>query len=123
MRLGTAGLIVGAIVVIAFGVVIPLFLAIYTMQGLLTTWFSVPVAIVSLIVAGVLGFLVVSAVFIVASEASEKNIEKYASEELFEEKLRAYRARQRAMLEELDEIKEVLDEIKEVLRRGGLGEE
>uniref|UniRef100_A0A7J3X5P8 Uncharacterized protein n=1 Tax=Thermofilum pendens TaxID=2269 RepID=A0A7J3X5P8_THEPE len=34
------------------------------------------------------------------------------------ERLRAYRARQRAMLEELDEVKKLLEEIRDLLREG-----
>lgn len=35
-----------------------------------------------------------------------------------EEKLTAYRARQRAMLEELDEVKKLLEEIRDLLKEG-----
>ena len=115
--LGTAA-IIGALAVAALmGVYMPLKLIEMLGEGK-----------VNVVAAGVLIFLsilggAVVAVFsvmigvpllIIESESDEKRL---AAEEM-KEKLNAYRARQRAMLEELDEVKKLLEEIRNLLREG-----
>jgi len=47
-----------------------------------------------------------------------KGVGEVARRRELEEKLSAYRARQRAMLEELDEVKRLLEEIRDLLKEG-----
>ena len=69
--------------------------------------------VLSIIAGGVLAFF--SIVFGFASPFVPQE-DSYSRE--IKEKLRMYRARQRAMLEELDEIKKLLEEIRDLLKEG-----
>jgi len=119
MRFSAIAIVGAAVVVFGLGVVVPVMLAKYTVEGGLSLWFSVPVAIVSILGAGLLGLLGLAIPVLELTEREEQAVES----EVYEEKLRAYRARQRAMLELLDEIETTLGEIKDILERGGLGYE
>lgn len=70
--------------------------------------------IASLVVGGVIAFF--SLVFAESFVGEEDSRERRE----LEKRLEVYRARQRAMLEELDEIKKLLEEIRDLLR-GGMG--
>lgn len=71
-----------------------------------------------MVTGGIIGFFAVGLPILGIFEdyTSEDHYEKQAK--YLEEKIRAYRARQRAMLEELDEIKKTLEEIRDILRKG-----
>ncbi|ABL78236.1 hypothetical protein [Thermofilum pendens] len=72
--------------------------------------------IASLVVGGVIAFF--SLVFNLAEPFVGKEDPRERRE--LEKRLEVYRARQRAMLEELDEIKKLLEEIRDLLK-GGMG--
>lgn len=84
-----------------------------------------------LLAAGVFAFISIAAGVVVAALAiiigfplaltlrgGEAVGESLARRRELEEKLAAYRARQRAMLEELDEIKRLLEEVRDLLKEG-----
>ena len=77
-------------------------------------------AFLSIVASGVIAFFAVGIGHALVAErlAGERVSEAAARRRELEEKLTAYRARQRAMLEELDEVKKLLEEIRELLKEG-----
>ncbi|MGC9106923.1 MAG: hypothetical protein ACP5IE_01850 [Infirmifilum sp.] len=75
------------------------------------------VAALSILSGAALGFFsLVFTLVIPLEEAGDRGIELKMRET--EKKILAYRARQRAMLEELDAIKKELEEIRDILKEG-----
>ncbi len=74
--------------------------------------FGAVVILLLLLAGGVLSF------FTLVLPILEFMGEEEGGEEEVEEKLTMYRARQRAMLEELDEIERTLEEIRDILKKG-----
>ena len=76
-------------------------------------------AVASIAVGGAIAFFTVAlGIPLVAEELVSKGVGEVARRRELEEKLSAYRARQRAMLEELDEVKRLLEEIRDLLKEG-----
>ena len=102
--------VIVGLTVIALGVVFPMFLIHYMVVYGLVWYVALPLIVLSLIGAGILG--VVGFAIVLESEP----IKTPKSDRLLAEKLRIMRARQRALLEELDEIVELLREIRDILK-------
>jgi len=76
------------------------------------------IAVLSMLAGGTIAFF--SIVFGFAepfTSLSELDSKRFKLKEM-EERMRIYRARQRAMLEELDEIRRLLEEIRDLLKEG-----
>ena len=116
----TLYLICLTIMAIALGLGVPYVSLYYMIYSNLSGWIAVPLS--------VLGILVAAAICIVGLGIMEDlpfSTSSSARERVLVERINAYRARQRAMLEELDEISSILKEILKVLKTstGGYYEE
>ncbi len=107
-------IVMSAIVSIALGVYVPIKLAELSMEGL-SLWLTVPLGLAALAAGGFIGFLGVAVPIIEIIEGREYVFREGVVDERW---INAYRARQRAMLEELDEIRDLLVEIRDILRKG-----
>jgi len=105
----------GWIAVIAIGALLPFKLIDMVNKGF-ELWPAVLLGIFSVVVAGVLGFFI--AVFM-EDALKEYGFAGDREATLYREKIRAYIARQKALLEELDEIEDVLREIRDILKVAG----
>ncbi|QOJ79514.1 hypothetical protein IG193_03375 [Infirmifilum lucidum] len=78
------------------------------------------IVVVSIVAGATLGFFALVFTVVVPLAESENHDKKVYALKIreVEEKLAIYRARQRAMLEELDEIKKQLEEIRDILKEG-----
>ena len=99
------------VMVVAMGFGVP-YAAIHymTFHGL-SPWIGAPLAVLAMIGAGI-----VAVVGLGVMEDLPLDLGSSERERLLRERIEAYRARQRAMLEELDEIVSLLREIRDVLR-------
>lgn len=107
--------IIAIIGVIGLGIFVPYFITMQITAGVLNEIIGLIAIIASVIVAGVLGFF--GMIFFIA--LSESSYKWRKPKELIENRINVYRARQRAMLEELDEIADILKEIRDVLKSVG----
>lgn len=103
--------VIVGLTVIALGVVFPMFLIHYMVVYGLVWYVALPLIVLSLIGAGILGVVGFTLIFEWGAP-----IRTPKSDRLLAEKLRIMRARQRALLEELDEIVELLREIRDILK-------
>ncbi|RLE59728.1 MAG: hypothetical protein DRJ35_05125 [Thermoprotei archaeon] len=111
-------LIVGTVVTLVLVVYIPLQIIDRISAGTIDTLFGGIVIFLALVTGGIIGFFAVGLPILGIFE--ENSDEEHYEEKIkyLEERIRAYRARQRAMLEELDDIKKTLEEIRDILRKG-----
>lgn len=107
--------IIAVIGVAGLGIFVPYFITMQITAGVLNEIVGLIAIIASIIVAGILGFF--GMVFFVA--IGETSYKWRRPKEFIEDRINIYRARQRAMLEELDEITEILKEIRDVLKSVG----
>ena len=101
--------LVGGLAVLLMGFLLPYRLLEAVWARGANPWLNGPLSALSIIVAGVLGFFALVFMVPLLEAVREEGRETYT----------AYRARQRAMLEELDEIVRVLEEIRDILRSAG----
>lgn len=102
-----------AVLTLGIGLVLPLKLFEFVAAGALEGWVAALLTALALIAAGVIGVVGLGSSFVLFEKEAEKTeVSKPPS-------LVAYRARQRAMLEELDEAVELLREIRDILRKAG----
>ena len=105
--------LVVAVLTLGLGLVLPLKLFEFAAAGVLEGWIAALLAALALVAAGVIGVVGLGTSFVLFEEEAERaEVSKPPS-------LVAYRARQRAMLEELDEAVELLREIRDILQRAG----
>lgn len=110
-------------IIVALGLGLPYVALNYMVFHGLSPWIGVPLAIFGLLGAGLA--IVIGLGMIGGIQFSSPENERIQLRVL-SEKVNAYRARQRAMLEELDEIVSILKEIRDVLTmtsEGGYHEE
>ena len=105
--------------VVALGLGLPYVALNYMVFHGLSPWIGVPLAIFGILSAGL-------AIIIGLGMMEEIPFSNWSEKEkvqlrLLSEKINAYRARQRAMLEELDEMISILKEIRDVLKMTGEG--
>ncbi len=111
-------IIVGALITLALAVYMPIQIIEKVSAKQLDPIFGGIVLLVFILTGGATGFFTVVLPVLEGMGLEEVSEEKRAEVEYLEEKLKVYRARQRAMLEELDEIRDTLREIRDILRRG-----
>ncbi len=99
-----------AAIVIALGFGVPYTSIKYMVFYGISGWVAVPIAILAIIVAGIVAIIGFPLAVEYAKEAAGA-----AGDRVLAEKVKAYRARQRAMLEELDEIVALLREMRNTL--------
>lgn len=110
--------IIGALAVAALmGVYMPVKLLGMVGEGKIDVWAAGVFAFLSILGGATVGFfsIVVGLPLLIMGGESEER--RLPTKEV-SEKLAAYRARQRAMLEELDEVKRLLEEIRNLLKEG-----
>jgi len=118
LRIPNYAVLVGIIVSLILLVWIPYNVIQAVSNKTLDTLFGAIIVLVSMGAGGILAFF--SIVFGFAKPfVSTGDVDRKRRElREMEEKMRIYRARQRAMLEELDEIKRLLEEIRDLLKEG-----
>ena len=99
-------------IVIALGLVLPWALIDYTVKYGLSAWISISLSVLGIILAGIIGIVGISTY-------EDLDYSTSSSEDILREKIKYYRARQRAMLEDLDEIIVVLKDIAGILESAG----
>lgn len=114
-----AAAIAGALIVAALmGAYVPLRLFKMVEEGELNALVASVFSAIGVIAGAAIAFFaVVVGIPILMSTAGEGAEMRLARREL-EERVTAYRARQRAIVEELDEVKRLLEEIRDLLREG-----
>jgi len=107
------GLVIAA-VALGLGVYTPLKVLEMASKGVIEGWLAAITVIVAVIAGGSVGFIGVILFFVLLGEywPREPKVTRATS-------ISAYRARQRAMLEELDEITAILKEIRDILKEAG----
>lgn len=108
-------LVIGAVVTLVLVIYVPLEIIDKVSAGAMDPLFGGIVIFFALVIGGVIGFFSVGLPILDIISEEDRHEEEV---ERLEEKIRIYRARQRAMLEELDEIKKTLEEIRDILRKG-----
>jgi cell shape-determining protein MreC len=118
LRIPNYAVLVGIIVSLILLVWIPYNVIQAVSNKTFDTLFGAIIVLVSMGAGGILAFF--SIVFGFAEPfVSTGDVDRKRRElREMEEKMRIYRARQRAMLEELDEIKRLLEEIRDLLKEG-----
>jgi len=111
-------IVVGALIALALAVYMPVQIIEKVSAKQLDPLFGGIVLLVFIIAGATTGFLTVVLPILEAMGFEGEEEGKRAEAEYLEERLRIYRARQRAMLEELDEIRDTLREIRDILRKG-----
>lgn len=118
MRIPNYAVVVGIIVSLILLVWIPYNVIQAVSNNTLDTLFGAIIVLVSMGAGGTLAFFSIvfsfTEPFVSTGDVDRKRRELRE----MEEKMRIYRARQRAMLEELDEIKRLLEEIRDLLKEG-----
>jgi len=109
-----AYLAVVALTTVSIGFLVPLVLATH---GLMSSWIGLIVGGLAVVSAALLAFF--GFVFFIAIVEGSGDLEESVKVKKLEDTLRLYRARQRAMLEEMDEIVELLREIRDLLKAAG----
>ncbi|MEZ0345169.1 MAG: hypothetical protein ABWK01_01280 [Infirmifilum sp.] len=111
-------LTLGLVVSLVFYV--PMEIIKYVSSKALDPLFGGVIAVLSILAGATLGFFGFIFNVVIPSFASEEVVDRSLNVKLkeMEERMLIYRARQRAMLEELDEIKRQLEEIRNILREG-----
>jgi hypothetical protein len=118
LRIPNYAVVVGIIVSLILLVWIPYNVIQAVSNNTLDTLFGAIIVLVSMGAGGTLAFFSIvfsfTEPFVSTGDVDRKRRELRE----MEEKMRIYRARQRAMLEELDEIKRLLEEIRDLLKEG-----
>lgn len=120
MKMRVSVYILGLVIIIlALGMGLPYVALNYMVFHGLSPWIGVPLAIFGILGAGL-------AIIIGLGMMGEVQFSSWSEKDkiqlrLLSEKISAYRARQRAMLEELDEIVSILKEIRDVLKMASEG--
>ncbi|RLF24417.1 MAG: hypothetical protein DRN15_03260 [Thermoprotei archaeon] len=108
-----AYLIVLMVSVVAIGLGVPYFSLRAMAEHVISEWMGLAIAIVALLVAGTLGFF--GFVFFKGEPFAVAHASSRERE--LELKIKSYRARQRALLEEMDEVVKILRDIRDLLRQ------
>jgi hypothetical protein len=117
LRIPNYAVIIGILISIFLLVVIPYNVIQAVSNKTLDTLFGAIILLISMGAGGTLAFF--SIAFSFAEPLTTEDVDRKRRElREMEEKMRIYRARQRAMLEELDEIKRLLEEIRDLLKEG-----
>ena len=103
------------IIMIILGFATPFVIIHYMCFHGLSLWVGVPIVILSIIVTGLIGIVGWGILHEIAEETPSYSI----NERILLERINVYRARQRAILEELDEISNTLKDILKILKEGG----
>ena len=117
LRIPNYAVIIGIIVSIFLLIVIPYNVIQAVSNKTLDTLFGAIILLISMGAGGTLAFFSITFGFAEPLITEDFDIKRRELRER-EEKMRSYRARQRAMLEELDEIKRLLEEIRDLLKEG-----
>jgi len=117
---GVLAMVLSLLLAALLGFYVPLKIVEGVSAKSLDPFFGGVVAVVSVIAGAALGFFaLVFTVVLPFAESEERGETSYALRlREMEERLTVYRARQRAMLEELDAIKKELEEIRDILKEG-----
>jgi len=107
-----AYVIIGSVLALATMVLLPLRIVELVSAGKLDALFGGIVILLLLVGGSVVAFFTIILPTLETMDESDAELLEV------KERLRMYRARQRAMLEELDEIKQVLEELRDVLKKG-----
>jgi len=118
LRIPNYAVVVGIIVSIFLLIVIPYNVIQAISNKTLDTLFGAIIVLVSIGAGGALAFFSIAFGFAEPFVSTGDVDRKRRELREMEEKMRIYRARQRAMLEELDEIKRLLEEIRDLLKEG-----
>ena len=117
LRIPNYAVFVGILISIFLLVVIPYNVIQAVSNKTLDTLFGGIIVLISIGAGGILAFFSIAFGFAEPLITEDMDIKSRELREM-EEKMRIYRARQRAMLEELDEIKRLLEEIRDLLKEG-----
>lgn len=123
MRAGSVAVLIIVLIALAVAalmvVYVPVRLFALSAEGLLNVVAAGLLSALSIIAGAVVAFIaiVVGIPLLSFTGSGEAAAIRIKRREL-EEKLTEYRARQRAMLEELDEVKKLLEEIRDLLKEG-----
>ena len=118
MRIPNYAVIIGILISIFLLVVIPYNVIQAVSNKTLDTLFGAIIVLISMGAGGTLAFFSLGVGFAEPFVSTGELDRKRRELREMEEKMRIYRARQRAMLEELDDIKRLLEEIRDLLKEG-----
>lgn len=118
LRIPNYAVVVGIIISLILLVWIPYNVIQAVSNKTLDTLFGTIIVLVSMGAGGTLAFFSIAFGFTEPFVSTGDVDRKRRELREMEEKMRIYRARQRAMLEELDEIKRLLEEIRDLLKEG-----
>lgn len=118
LRIPNYAVLVGIIISLILLVWIPYNVIQAVSNKTLDTLFGAIIVLVSMGAGGTLAFFSIAFGFTEPFVSTGDVDRKRRELREMEEKMRIYRARQRAMLEELDEIKRLLEEIRDLLKEG-----
>ncbi|RLE92448.1 MAG: hypothetical protein DRJ55_03405 [Thermoprotei archaeon] len=112
------GAIVALVLILGIGVLMPYKLFDMVAAGVMDIWLAVGLSVLLWLGAGITSIIIFGIVY------GTSKVDRWISMGLEEERrgsfsMTAYRARQRAMLEELDEAVELLREIRDILKEAG----